>query len=461
MSDFRPHISSFGRTTKAPISYCPPSLEEFHHADGSREPGRYDPNDVHERLLSLQSRCLELGFSSIFEAALADAREQFQPRPRDLTATKAMRRFAEAGGFTELCSLFAEGCGEGKFEKLVGCNPFQAGEEDKFALRYEKLLMSEWKSVCKMDVLRRSVGNMGKESLAEFDLQHIQNKMKETAPTLVHLFERFCDNPRNSLSDDVSHKSSVRVVVALAQLANSRNNLNSFIQTIIGLYLYGSKVPKRVISILSDLGVSVCHKTILNKVKDAADEAKAALRKVAPSGNAFQFAFDNVNFLRSVRENRILNQSSMASLTAGLLVIPPASRTQKMFTKGDIHLDKIVDLRPMDFLPLETDRPNMLSAMKCMITEVFLKYIKLSDTQRNRLRAKFKMPVIYQIDHRETPIIRTFPVYNKNEAKVPEVKEILGLIGEDLGISPKQCEENLFLAKGDLLTVRNIRSVTL
>ena len=69
-------VSSYGCAMLASMNYFESTmdLEEFHNTDESRESGRYDLNDINERLELLHERCLELGFCSVFEAALADAR---------------------------------------------------------------------------------------------------------------------------------------------------------------------------------------------------------------------------------------------------------------------------------------------------------------------------------------------------------------------------------------------------
>ena len=368
-----------------------------------------------------------------------------------------MQRFVDAGGFQDLCSLFMEACEELRMEKLLG-NSLTAVLQEQFTTRYEKFLLEEWDRVCKIATLKQSVNDLGKEALVAFDFEAILREMKACAPNLVQLFERFCSNPKTFLPDNLHKKSAVRVVVTLAQLANGRNPMIAFLQSMTGLYLYGSKAPKRIISMLSQLGVSISHATVLTHVKEAAKAAKSTLKKVAASGNAFQVSFNNVNFLRNVRDQRILNHNSMVSLTAGFAVVPPSSRAHPMFTKADINMSAVPDLTPADFLPLGTDRDHIQSAMEFMLADVFQRQMDLEDAERKRLLSKFKMPTINQIDPKERSTILTFPVMNKDEAKVPEVAEILVDIMDDVGFSKKQREENLLPTKGDLLSVRNIRS---
>lgn len=82
----------------------------------------------------------------------------------------------------------------------------------------------------------------------------------------------------------------------------------------------------------------------------------------------------------------------------------------------------------------------------------------LEDAEQKQLLSKFKMSTINQIDPKERSTILIFPIINKDEAKVPEIAEILIDIMDDVDFSKKQREENLLLIKGDLLSVRNIRS---
>ena len=178
----------------------------------------------------------------------------------------------------------------------------------------------------------------------------------------------------------------------------------TFPQSMTGLYLYGSKAPICIITMLSQLSISISHSSVIVHIKEAAKAVKAAklkLHKVAASGNAFQVSFDNVNFLQNVHDQWILNHSSMVSLTAGFVVVPPASCVQPMFTTADVNMALVCHLDPTAFCPTEIDHAHIQSAMEFMLVDVFRWYMGPEDRQLERLLSKFKMLSIEQIDPKE------------------------------------------------------------
>ncbi|HEU0046039.1 MAG TPA: hypothetical protein VFQ43_00375, partial [Nitrososphaera sp.] len=430
MGSGRPFVTVSGRATMAPASYSD-----------------QDP------LLTLAR---QQGFDNLLDAALSWARQLDQGNKQSAAVAAEMNRFAEHRGLEELHRLFLKANGSGN-RKLLG-DDFEA----EMSSKYEITLCKEWDSICEMEELKQKTNfDMTTDGLERFNIQELYRKMRSSAPTLVHLIERLCCNPRNyqpQQSPDLD--IIIRVVLSIAQVAHARNSNNNYIETIIGMYMYGSKVPKRVINMMAKIGFVTCHQTIINKVKDASSRARQNLKALVTSGKAFQVSFDNVNLLRNVRDQRVLNQKSMANLTAGFIVFLPESLAPTMLSKkADLLLLEVSRLRPEDFFPTDDDDTTLFECFRALIWDIIYQFCEKRKFGDKLAKGRFMLPEKYQLEHKEKHLVHTLPIYEKNEGAVREMIDILQSIADDLGMTSEQLKNALILFKGDFLTVRNIRFV--
>ena len=418
--------TGLGRTTKAPASY-----NEF----------------------PLPAIVRQLGFSNLLDATLAWARHLDQPGEDAASIAAEMNHFAESHALDELHHLFLE-ASKGKEDEIVrGC----------ISSKFEDMIAMEWSSVCEMSELKQKTNlDVTTDGLERFDIQKLYQTMRSRAPTLVPLVERLCCNPRIYDREQSPDADTIKaVVLTLAQLAQVRNPKNNFIQTIISMYMYGSKVPKRVMNMLAKTGIATSHQTTLNTVKDASSKARENMKALVASRKAFQVSFDNVNFLRNVRDQRILNQKSMANLTAGFVVFLPDSLAPKMFTKTDLLLSEVPQLRPEDFFPTEDEDMALLLCFRALIWDVLCQFCEKRGLTGKLEKGYYTLPQMYQLNPKEKHRVHTLPIYEKNEGVVRDMIDILQSISDDLDLKSEQVLTGLILFKGDFLTVRNIRLRTL
>jgi hypothetical protein len=69
----------------------------------------------------------------------------------------------------------------------------------------------------------------------------------------------------------------------------------------------------------------------------------------------------------------------------------------------------------------------------------------------------FPIPKVFQLNFQHKANISIFPIYDLDEARLQEMKQILERIHDDLGLSTEQRENFLLLYKRDFLTIQNIR----
>lgn len=164
------------------------------------------------------------------------------------------------------------------------------------------------------------------------NLHGIYEEMSESAPNIVRTLCAFCESSKHGETGREAearatqfNKAEGCLVMVLGALANFRNNQTNYIQKVFGLFLFASKAPKRVINCLNHLGVSTSYQTVLRDLEKAANRAKSRQWKIASTRKAFIAVFDNLTFLANVRDVRPDNQSGFMTMTAGYILIPPAS----------------------------------------------------------------------------------------------------------------------------------------
>jgi len=196
-------------------------------------------------------------------------------------------------------------------------------------------------------------------SCASLSVSGLYQEMSESSHNIVRILDTFL----GVLTDQPEHNQKVRVVMALASLAHSRNDHTNNIQSLIGLYLYSLNTPKRAIMSLNKLGICVSDSTIARNLEAAARAARIRLKGIARKGKAFISVFDNLTFMAKVRDTRLDNQSEFMTWTAGYVLIPPASRSPPAFKQLiDLHRNKISDLGMLTFLPSSEDHRNLNAA---------------------------------------------------------------------------------------------------
>jgi hypothetical protein len=94
----------------------------------------------------------------------------------------------------------------------------------------------------------------------------------------------------------------------------------------IGFWLQAMKVPKRAITVLNQLGVSVSYDSIRVAVKAVSLAALKRMRNVVKSGKLFGICWDNLALPNNKKETTEMNRGSLDHCTTSYmyeLVVPP------------------------------------------------------------------------------------------------------------------------------------------
>lgn len=118
-----------------------------------------------------------------------------------------------------------------------------------------------------------------------------------------------------------SKQTTSRLYLILAVICHSRHPMSSnFLPSLMDTYLHGSGVKRRVVELLSGLGV--CHRytsgnRLLNEI---AILAKAKIREMK-NDPRLVVVYDNINFKDTVRDEHMGHRATMEALTTSCLTL--------------------------------------------------------------------------------------------------------------------------------------------
>jgi len=160
-----------------------------------------------------------------------------------------------------------------------------------------------------------------------------------------------------------------------------------------------------------------------------------------------------MNFYARVRDQRLDNRAEMQNYTVGYIGLNPHSTDQHMLLRENPS-PKLEILGAEHLLPTKHNLFAYEQNVWAGISGVLHTYC---DSHLRRLGVDPCVYfTIYQLPAEPTKIF-TLPAYDKNEAVIDEMAEVLRLVMEALGYTREQVVNRKMFFHGDYLTVRNIR----
>jgi len=390
----------------------------------------------------LRQHALDLGFQSLFDAFLleVDVSEHFLD-------------FIESGGLEHLYSRYRQ-------RRKPRLGTLEQINQHLCAPAVD-IYKREWKNLTEDGAaFKMPLHNFSAEYVSEFSFETIFMQMKSKAPCLVGLVEHLCHRPRPTTSDERQVESPMRarnrhIAVALSVLGNHVSNRFNAIQGRLGYFLFGSKVCKRVISVLNKLGLCPGYDGLIQAIKANGEAARTELSRLCLRNEALWVSFDNLTYTAGVRLQTLLNRSDFIVITAGYAVIPPKSRARPMFLPSDCDYGKLKNISLRDFLPSLATKRTMRSAVASLIWTTFKRFSRANSV--NVANLKYPMPAVFQLDHTDPSEFYPLPTYEYNEGIITEMIAIHEEIAKTIGLSEEQATRNIIMFKGDFATVRQNR----
>lgn len=342
---------------------------------------------------------------------------------------------------------------------------------------------TEMVALTKIPSLRRPAASFTMEQVLNFSLDSFRNELETTAPTLMS-FLKLLVLPSSETSEtaepgfeedaydeeDVSQTSSIgelpettsprktrsrllAILMAMSILLYARNQQINLVPGTMGYFLHCFQTPKRVIECVHRLGVVTGYEFITSGMKSIAEDAKAELKKLAAQLPPM-FAFvDNMNFHARVRDQRLDNQAEQQNYTVGYCGLNPYPVEQQMLQRED-PTSKLETLHARNLLPTNANLALYADHVLAGISVVLETYCQPS-LQKLGVEP-YPYTEMYQLPATPTKVF-TLPAFDKNEAIIDEMTEVLRLVMQALGYTREHLIDRTMLFGGDYLTIRNVR----
>ena len=211
-------------------------------------------------------------------------------------------------------------------------------------------------------LLRHPAKTVCQKRIDEFSLGYIRHQLKTSGPTLFRLL--------NGLTDE----SPTFVSTLGSMLLFHHSQQSNYLQTMMGLYLYSLGCPKRVLTLLNAIGLSVSHTSICTALKTLTDDALKRVKAAVRSQHWF-LIYDNINFWRKKSHQRLDNADAIENGTTATIIIgedlgkevPPQSQRkpslEDVTDTNDKHFVKFSSYHLLGILVrrLESFRPYAMS----------------------------------------------------------------------------------------------------
>jgi hypothetical protein len=250
-------------------------------------------------------------------------------------------------------------------------------------------------------------------------------------------------------------KRTNRWVMSLSIICFARTWGANLQQMIMGYYLVSANTPKRVLTVLHQLGITVSYKSVVRAMKTIADASMQLFRKIPVKHPHFWFSQDNMDFAARVRDQRLDHQGELMHYCAGYVAINHVGMTGSMLTADDIDMDRALDICARDILPSESDVKWLQNGTHFALYSVLHLYCEDSMTYISKSGTQLQ-PVKLWVDHqipRQKTHVWTLPVYARNEADLLQMCGLLRDIMTTLGLRADEMTGMKIFSNGDLYTV--------
>jgi hypothetical protein len=404
-----------------------------------------DPISVNSRIIDLENDAVGYGFTGLFEAVVAMVKSEapaFQ---------EGRKSFIHSGGLAELISA----C----ISSPRSVDEIPAGLGQVILETAGHLYLKEWRRLTSHPDFRRPLTSFSAEYVDKFSFSKIYQDMVSCAPSLIQLFTRLTSKPSvseaSATPEAVEDKRQRFVVTSLCILGRQQNQQFNVFQGFCTIFLFANNTPKRVIEVLNQLGISTSYTSLMRGLDSNAKHFRQRLRGICEMGIAPLIVMDNIQFKANVRDQRVMNQASFITSTAGYVLIPSTTHRHEMFTPADCKYDLVHRLTARDFFPTQADQEIIEMGFRSLIWDVVRSSTKAHGVRAPRI--KFPMPSVFPLDRRQSPEILPLRTYHLDEGMIDELIKILYNVQADIGLSDEQATSKTVPFRGDLLTTLQYR----
>ncbi|KAG0011419.1 hypothetical protein BGZ82_003007, partial [Podila clonocystis] len=126
--------------------------------------------------------------------------------------------------------------------------------------------------------------------------------------------------------------TSVRGCIVAMLIFMTSQKVNAF-QTVMGIFLHCTGCPKRVLEVLSGLGLSISYSHVQNALRSLTKDARAQVEK-AVQENDWYVVYDNINIANKHHHQRADKHDTFENGTAATLILVPKASTNENTDKN-------------------------------------------------------------------------------------------------------------------------------
>ncbi|KAE8188081.1 hypothetical protein CF328_g6722, partial [Tilletia controversa] len=174
---------------------------------------------------------------------------------------------------------------------------------------------------------------------------------------------RAATTTRRQDQDGAHQLGAVVAAASIMFLLFGRNRLNSRFALSLGMFLFASRTGRRVVEVLSRLGLSIAYLTVLRSVKDLSKKCRKRARDTfLDQSKCHIFGYDNINWQHKIRNKTATSTTVMKAAVHGALYeIDPSTQIKEGPQHSVCHPRVLEDMLGADMPAPSTTRTSLLT----------------------------------------------------------------------------------------------------
>jgi hypothetical protein len=278
----------------------------------------------------------------------------------------------------------------------------------------------------------------------------------------------------------------------VSQALFCRNSASNRLQRTVGLMMFASRVPVKILDVFAKLGVCQSYRSIQRQVVTLAADAQMNIRLLVASDIPWGFLYDNINYMDKVKHQSVAHQSTFTSAVVGNLILlihsvalrnadypavsalvfqmvmsptmeQPTARPRRL-CQSSTQLKRSLQPKvsasdPEPALTLDDVVPNRAldkHLKATMVTHLINGFLN-ANPDLEHLRSQVPIiPAVFPLAIKKSTLY-PLPLQRCDEAKIDGNIEYFRRILKHLDVTDKQLEDRIIPTFGDVFSVDRVR----
>lgn len=358
-------------------------------------------------------------------------------------------------------SLFKQACGHIKRRERSDILQEEFGEMCYQML--QEMLEDEMAELHKLDVAESK--SITPEYIRSFDFERYCARCKETCPMGWRMIRDLCGKGKVDVvpmqGERRTKSRDLGAMMVFSAILHARSNDATTLPKMMGLGLTALHVPKRAISLLGRLGITVSYSTVTSMLKEYGTACMTEAVGRVSKGEPFGVVYDNLVFMKRTSAESVLNKECLEKMTVNaifFLKMPPRER----MLRSELY-DSLVGLpreicfnavpksvTVLELLGLlngsEYWRKEAVSQVRMILRTRYPKETFRTTEGGGSERASYRLVKVRRADMMVGPTLDIDP------GTLPGNWDVVEAIGENFGFKEKDLYDRLMPWNGDLFT---------